>query len=62
MGVDYSRIYMRGISYKSMGVHDAWLLLYIPNPGLYNKIYIQSVCNTLRKLTSGLIVIINLFR
>ena len=46
-----------------MGVLDGWLLLNIPNPGLYFKTHIQSVYNAIRrKLKSRLIAIINLFR
>ena len=32
-----------------MGVFDVWLLLYIPYPGLYDKIHVQSVNNAIRR-------------
>ena len=32
-----------------MGVLDVWLLLYIPYPGLYNKIHIKIEYNAIRR-------------
>ena len=43
------------ILYKSMGVFDVWLLLYIPYPGLYNETHIRSIYSAIRKKFLNLI-------